>query len=502
MVQIRRETIFRQSIKRKVFGLLRFLLMSAVIPLLFFVRIVLYHHHQLPSTVVQKTRYAPTIFDFLKEIDWTQTTPLSRESDIVELDHCDVQKVLRTNFTTWAAPLLNATITALQPSTPASALRKQQREFILELLEIYATTFGYCNFDLYRPNVPSATAASPLVASITALEETKPPDTARLLFTIIAFRGIEQLTRLVEAIYMPHHYIFIHLDQHSDSEFTQHVQDLATQYNNVFVVKFGAIIYTTDSVSMVNLRIMRWVTMDLQLDYDYYVALDGSAYPLFSPHVLASQFRINDHSVWLGLQNHKGRPVAESQTHMLRHKRLIDTTNKLYKRLPGNVFPDLLFDDAIEESMSRKSQSGNQAAYRRDVVEELLESTLVMKIFALSKYGCCCCLEERNWIAALDLIGITDYQQPLMFQLWGGESTDCKGTMKNAVLTSNAELCYRSEDSGKNSSTMYLYGSEMWDAIVDAKNRGIPFARKFSSDNADSIQLLERIRDEFWEIMV
>ena len=28
-----------------------------------------------------------------------------------------------------------------------------------------------------------------------------------------------------------------------------------------------------------------------------------------------------------------------------------------------------------------------------------------VELFALSKYACCCCLEEHNWIAALSMIG-------------------------------------------------------------------------------------------------
>ena len=125
-----------------------------------------------------------------------------------------------------------------------------------------------------------------------------------------------------------------------------------------------------------------------------------------------------------------------------------------------------------------------------------------MEIFALSKYGCCCCLEERTWIAALSICGFAEeaLQQTSMFQLWGGTSEECKSSMNNAILDRNATLCFKSEDPGRiDPTSSYFRGDQLWDHIVDARQRGFLFARKFSSQLPESKSLADKIRKELWD---
>jgi hypothetical protein len=188
-------------------------------------------------------------------------------------------------------------------------------------------------------------------------------------------------------------------------------------------------------------------------------------------------------------------------------------------RLPRNAWTkhpnsETYIPLTIRNAMTRKSTSGNQGIYSHHVIEKLLHSTDVMQLFALSKYGCCCCLEERNWIAALHMIGYGEdaLAHTGMFQVWGGNSYECHGTMNNAVLSTNASICFRSEDPGRRTirgnnhtnqtttaTSMYFYGNEMWDAIVDAKQRGLLFARKFHTDRPDSMEIRHRIQNELWK---
>ena len=87
-----------------------------------------------------------------------------------------------------------------------------------------------------------------------------------------------------------------------------------------------------------------------------------------------------------------------------------------------------------------------------------------MEIFTLSKYGCCCCLEERNWFAALSSIGYKEeaLERTGMFQVWGG-TQECQSSMNNAMLLRNESLCYRTEDPGREDTTsMYFRGDELW----------------------------------------
>ena len=167
------------------------------------------------------------------------------------------------------------------------------------------------------------------------------------------------------------------------------------------------------------------------------------------------------------------------------HKRLpLSTFKQAWK--PASSYSEQVPSGVIRDVMTKKSISGTQGIFSRHVVEKMLASPDVMELFALSKYACCCCVEERNWIAALGIIsrssnagedGIgddditvhvgapgkkagtvagVDFQQEAlrqgsMFELWGGEKgegtgSECGSSMKNAVLTSDKSVCYKIDD--------------------------------------------------------
>jgi hypothetical protein len=291
---------------------------------------------------------------------------------------------------------------------------------------------------------------------------------------------------------------------------------------------------------------LRWITLELRIQYDYVLLCDGLAFPLHAPTQLVHTIRHattttststnttqNDRQpreVWLGELTHAGRTVTGTLTdHLLRHKRLIYTTwwtsnshtenstttlLKLHKRLPKHGLDQNEVPLSIRNHMIYKSTSGNQGIYSRNVISKLLNNDSVMELFARSKYGCCCCIEERNWIAALSMIGYVEQalEQTSMFQVWGGtDSFQCQGSMSNAVLSRNASICFRSEDPQRtntmfltnatttnNSNPMYFLGTAMWDHIVTAQRRGVIMARKFRSQHSESQQLMKDIQQYLW----
>ena len=147
--------------------------------------------------------------------------------------------------------------------------------------------------------------------------------------------------------------------------------------------------------------------------------------------------------------------------------------------------------------MKHKSASGNQAIFSTSVVKQLLSNPRVKQLFALAKYGCCCCLEERIWIGAMDILGYLEEAKSnrAMFQVWGGDkSNQCEGSMKNAILNEESDKCFRNEN--PNERHNYFYGNETWNKLLKAKQeQGIYFARKFHSTRNSSIELLNKIRD-------
>jgi hypothetical protein len=528
--QMRRESVHgrsRGSLQSSLMSCLRVVCLSSAIPLLFVLRYILKGGHLLGfSSLEQQEQQEMTgehnkggssqlsCFDFLKDVDFTVEHNLEG-SDVVELHHCDLSGLLWSNFTAWAFPLLDETVTVLQRSSPfleerserqPEFLKAMQQEFILELLEQYATDQQLCDYSLYRPTVHDHDEEAAQLMHMFPKED---DEVGRLAFIIIAFHDIDHLTSLIDAIHEPHNYILIHLERRCPDSYKQQILQLAEVYSNVVVVQFGTVTYRTDSVSMINLRITRWLTLDLQLEYDYLLLMDGSAFPLVSSHELAQILKPppdseNKQHVWLGELMHNGQVVDSPADRLLRRKRLMLTVSdypKLHKRLPMDASSTLEISEPIIASMTRKTTSGNQGIYSHHVVYQLLASDQVMELFALSKYGCCCCLEERNWIAALTLIGFHDQalSETSMFQVWGGE-TSCKSSMNNAILDRDPSLCYRIEDPGRaDKSTAYIWGHDLWEQLADARRRGFLFARKFTSDSEESQRLLADIRGKLWE---
>jgi hypothetical protein len=436
---------------------------------------------------------------------------LASLTDVAELYYCQIQDlvdpstVAYSNFTTWAQPLLNESLSSLlQRPDVASQIHVDliSQEFILELLELYASLHNRCDYSKYQ--IAPILHHDKARKKLQELAIHMPQHHARIAYVFIVHQDILHLKRLLQAVHQPWHYIVLHVEHYASPTFVASVQEVANGYDNVVVLQFGAIVYKTDSVSMINLRIMKWLQQDLQLQYDYHITSSGSVFPLVRD--VAESLARQQRNVFLGETYYNGREVYTDQSYLLRHKRLLYTRGelKLHKRLPRPPFASSqsLLSVELEESMRYKTNSGNQAIYSYTVVQDLLASPQVIQLFVLSKYACCCCVEERNWIAALELLGYGDEarEQSSIFQVWGGVDAHCRIQMKNALLSQNASLCYRSEDATTTSSetSLVFYGNETLELLKLAKNRGILFARKFHSEDEASVSVLRAIQEEIW----
>lgn len=494
MVQIRQKDLRKRSFRRGFLGLLRFVLVSAFVPMLFVGRLW-YSHQRLENGNGKKPHSnASTVAAF--DVILNKNDEIKKlGSDVVELDHCNVHAALerhRLNFTSWATPLLEEAIAEFEKTIQPEESSRAQQEFVLELLEMFLIKNGHCDFELYLPLPPSPEFV---------LEER-----VSLIFSIVAFQDFDMLERLVEAIIGSNHVILIHLDKHVPKDYVNQVQQqLVERHTNVYLWQFGSIIYKTDSVSMINYRIMQWLTQE-DVEYDYFVTLDGASFPLFSPDRLATEIQAFGRKVYLGETYRNGLPVHESQVAHLRQKRLLYTIGEqpLSKRLPRNAFADDWVPEFIHKVMDRKTNSGNQAIFASHVVRLLAESIQVRELFALSKYGCCCCLEENNWAAALLLVGLAETEildQASTFQAWGGQENECGSSMKNAVLSEHDRQCFRLEDATLDNEAelkdgMYFWGNQTWSLLEQARDRGVLFARKFNSSDY-SVHLLDKIKEQW-----
>jgi hypothetical protein len=259
---------------------------------------------------------------------------------------------------------------------------------------------------------------------------------------------------------------------------------------------------------------MNWLVNNLKLEYNYHFALDGAAYPLYSANELARHFQTTQRDVWLGEMLHKGKVLVDGkggyQWISLTRTRFVFTTRKeerfITQQIKRNGFV-VTIPDFIRTNMTKKTNSGNQGVFSHKFVKELTNSPQVKELFALAKYGCCCCIEERTWITAASILGYKKQalEAASMFQVWGGAST-CGGSMNNAVLSLKDDVCFRIEDARENSTfpevpqkqvgPLYVHGSEMLEVLKSAKKRGFMFARKFNSEDTSSLKLIGIIQRE------
>ena len=448
------------------------------------------------------------------------------DSDVVELNHCRLDIIDYSRFSSWAAVILLDAMPKFEGklrrnSDEVKGLEGKKNsvylEFSLGLLEVFAThskgegDISICDFEKYSLNL----RGSDLLSAESALRSV--PVSAdglpRLAFVIIAFQDADHLEALIDACYMSHHLIIVHLERRSPDSFTDKVNKIANKYINVVVVQFGSIIYMTDSVSTVNYQIMHWVTEELKIPYDYFLTLGNAAYPLYGAQELTRYFQNTQRDIWLGELRSEMNAGWISWGYLER-KRLIFTAEDLKytqrtKKWKQNGF-DASIPEYIKSNMTQKTNSGNQAVFSHKVVKKLVNSPQVRELFGMAKYGCCCCLEERTWIAAANIIGHgrEAMEAASMFQVWGGEAKCGYGSMKNALLIPNATICYKSEDLTKENlsgrqqkdtedtsvENSYFRGDRLLEELRLAKERGFLFARKFKSTDKRSLELLEMIK--------
>ncbi|KAG7362232.1 core-2/I-branching enzyme [Nitzschia inconspicua] len=468
-----------------------------------------------------------------------------RRSDIVQLQHClqtpwPQPVSLWKNFKEWAVPILrdkwdDKKEVHMSINTTAKQLVKD--EFTMQMLEIYLATYhtNLCNYSEYQFHRFPFNDDKKRHSFETALQKIRPRSktflslqdnpSVRIVFSIVAYQDAEHLQRLVQTIWMPQHLIVLHIEEHTPLQFQEAVHGIADRYSNVIVLQFGTIVYETDSVSQVNLEIFEWLNT-IDWEFDYAVTLGGATFPLWNATALNQYLynaKLHGQQVWLGELLHNSQRVHHPQATLVWNRKRLYTSiaegEKLSLRL-GNIVSTLI-PQWLNQAMHYKSTSGNQGIYSFEIVKRLLKQPQIKQLFALAKYGCCCCLEERTWIAAIGMMGLLEQAKEnySMFQLWGApavsaagstESVPCHGGMKNSVLEINTHphSCYRSEhaydwvedrpEDGpmRSKATFMMNATEVWERLVEAKSRGTLFARKFHSSNEQSVLMIQKVVQE------
>jgi hypothetical protein len=429
----------------------------------------------------------------------TQGYLASSWSDTAYLDHCNFKDADWNEAYDFIATAMPRNFNLPNDVHQKKALKQELK---LELLEIYAANHtNLCDFHYYAPSV-RLEAKPELIAAM--LRRVPPSDEglARLAIAIVAYKDLEHLIQLIRGVYMPHHYIIIHLERLPDPEFERGVREYAMEFKNVVVLKFGSVVYKTGEVTDINLRIMRWIVFESGLHFSYFLTLGGAVYPLYSARDLTVALQHSGRKVFMGeINNAYAQDIAQD---------LFGKIGLTYSRREVKKYPlrpsqnrsqlGVPLRPELMKLFDRKSNSGNQAVFHYDTLKSLLESADAMEIMAYSKYACCCCLEELVWYGAMNAIGLRN--EALYFgsviQFWSG-LPKCEYTMSNAVLKVDKEACYllgdRNARRAWNVSKEEVQGMYLKDILVKAKGSGFLFARKFDSNNPGSVEMRTWIQE-------
>jgi len=406
-----------------------------------------------------------------------------------------------------------------------------RQEIILELLEIYGTHYGFCRFHRYKPSYNHENPSGSSSGSNTFSNAIVPSPTghARLAFVIVVRRNdLAHIQRLIKAVHMPQHYIVLHVDATMNEGFFFRLLELTQEYDNIVVVRFetAASLHNDngmDSMTHVHLKLMRWLTMDLHLRYDYHITLDDTSFPLYYAEDFARHLFASSNEVWLG------KITDQDKEQQPDSYRLVTTTFPTTIALQSTLFDPPKSVDWLSQQFNDRTVSGSTAVFSQSVVRQLLSSSRAMEIFGRSKYACCE-VGNYNWMAAMKTLdekhgtGNLDPNtlkqqaktQTATFQLQSvtaDENCD-KASTKRAVATLSNDIhqsfCIEHPSVVKavhnqtftspdfdwtipNDRRKIHGGPELMKYLQSAKKAGFLFARSFDFENLESVALLNEI---------
>ena len=101
-----------------------------------------------------------------------------------------------------------------------------------------------------------------------------------IAYSILAFRDIEMLERLLRMIYRPQNPICVHIDKDVDKDYFQAVQGIVGCFNNVFLAPVRhRVVWGTFSVLRPELTCMR-ALWERNKKWKYFINLTGQEFPL------------------------------------------------------------------------------------------------------------------------------------------------------------------------------------------------------------------------------
>jgi hypothetical protein len=303
-------------------------------------------------------------------------------TDFAFLEHCDLGQVSASDFTLYRNQVWDRARGRFDNSTWDDVVD----DITMQSLEMYARKQGVCDYQRYQPRVPNLDTTE-LADVMRQLPPPTPPaakDQVRLVYLISAYKDFDQLQELVRAIHLPQHLIVIHLERDTDPVFVVRIQQELEVQEGLVVLQYGAIIYTTDSLSHVFLQMMGTIeeaAKEADWDYDYIVNLGSNAYPLLDATTMAQKLYREQRRLRLGFLHHGG-----GQRYCRNHLRSnLVMVQKARIEIPQIDDPDMTQPPWNE--CNKKSASGLTSAYTRSSVRDLFSSAPALDVLQRLKYS-------------------------------------------------------------------------------------------------------------------
>jgi hypothetical protein len=409
-------------------------------------------------------------------------------SNFADVRHCNLTLINTTSFHEFRDAVLQQVKHSIaQKHYDDYTMRTLHDDVTLQVLERFALATHCCDLAYYKPSIPRIDNLREVQQTIFKIPSTTAPTMARCVFIISVHSDLQQVQELLQAIHMPHHVIVLHVERQVDPDFLQQLQNvLQRDYANVVLLRYGSVVYGTDSLSQYFLQIMRFIHQESQLQYDYIFTLGANAFPLWTAPAMARHLKQERKRIFMGSMSFDTNKTRYCKQKLLTlgatqgRKRLFAVN--LWKFAQGLQHIPPIEDFGLVNKYlaycTLKANSGNTAAYDYDAVEALLSSQAALEFLSIFKTAGSSANEEASWAAAMNIIGRKKQvlQVGAMWQVW-----PCRGLpLQNSVLYNKTE-CVIAYDiaGGFVSGGRKIHNLEQ--ELREAKNRGHLFARKFVS---------------------
>eukprot|EP00124_Ichthyophonus_hoferi_P005346 Ihof_evm1s752 gene=Ihof_evmTU1s752 len=220
------------------------------------VKLKLYHWHWLGFPLLLSFLICDISYNYTTSV-YSYLPSFATKEVIAVANHC----IIPESWNTLLSDYVNSTMKIYE----ASVKGKQEEKYISTCapiirkeLEIeYAQANHMCDFKKYVfPSLPMDAFVGP---PWQPLKERKEKDKMCIGFVIMVFMDELQIQRLIQRLHHPNHVIIIQVSPSAKRKFLDDMIKIANQYDNVYVVNWGEMLYGSAGDVDINMAISNFL---------------------------------------------------------------------------------------------------------------------------------------------------------------------------------------------------------------------------------------------------